>query len=124
MRRLLRCNRKGGAMPRSILVTVVALAAVAGSAGFASANRSPLDATSRPCGISSDGVTISALRPGRYTIVVHDFSRTRFFRLNGPGVARSTTARFDGSTKWAVRFVRGTYRFSCARGSDRTLRVR
>lgn len=123
MRRLLRRIRRG-AMSKGMFVAVLVLAVAAGSARFASANRNPLDATSRPCAISSDGVTISTLRSGRYMVVVHDFSRTRFFRLNGPGVARSTTAHFDGSARWTVRLVRGTYRFSCARRSYGTLHVR
>lgn len=73
------------------------------------------------------GRRISRLRPGRYTIVVRDRSRSHSFHLYGRGVNKRTRIRFAGTTTWQVTFRRGTiYRFRCnahpnrMRGSFRT----
>jgi hypothetical protein len=69
--------------------------------------------------------TISAPsgRPGTYTIVVTDRSRSAGFRLVGPGVNRATSARFVGRMRWALHLAAGTYRFGSTRGSLQQLVV-
>ena len=59
-----------------------------------------------------DGVAVRTLQAGRYTFVVNDTSRTRNFRLVGPGVTRSTSVRGTGRSTWTVSLRRGTYAFS------------
>jgi plastocyanin len=73
------------------------------------------------------GARITRLRPGRYTIVVRDRSRSHSFHLYGRGVNKRTRIRFAGTTTWRVTFARGVrYRFRCnahpirMRGSFRT----
>lgn len=67
-------------------------------------------------GVTAGGVTYAprSLRAGRYRLAVSDRSTKRNFRLRGPGVSRATGVPFRGTTMWAVRLARGTYRF----GSD------
>jgi hypothetical protein len=59
-----------------------------------------------------DGVGVKTLKPGRYTFVVTDTSKTRNFRLVGPGVSKSTSVRGTGRATWTVTLKRGTYTFS------------
>lgn len=73
------------------------------------------------------GARIRRLRPGRYTIVVRDRSRSHSFHLYGRGVNKRTRIRFAGTTTWRVTFRRGVrYRYRCnahpnrMRGSFRT----
>jgi hypothetical protein len=46
-----------------------------------------------------------------YAVTVVDRSRTRGFRLVGPGVDRRTSNAFVGTTTWNLHLVRGTYRY-------------
>ena len=73
------------------------------------------------------GARITRLRPGRYTIVVRDRSRSHSFHLYGRGVNKRTRIRFAGTTTWRLTFRRGVrYRYRCnahpnrMRGSFRT----
>ncbi len=63
--------------------------------------------------LTANGATLSAIRvtAGAYAIRVSDRSKTKGFRLVGPGVSRATSAAFVGTTTWRVRFIHGTYRF-------------
>jgi NitT/TauT family transport system substrate-binding protein len=73
-----------------------------------------------------DGVGVKTLTPGRYTFVVNDTSKTRNFKLAGPGVNRATGVRGVGRATWTVTLKRGTYTFSSAGRPTlkRTFRVR
>jgi plastocyanin len=63
---------------------------------------------------TSRGGRITRLRPGRYTIVVRDRSRSHSFHLYGRGVNKRTRIRFAGTTRWTLTFRRGAvYRFRC-----------
>jgi hypothetical protein len=64
-------------------------------------------------------VSLSARRvaPGRYVVTVRDRSRSRAFRLVGPGVNRRTGRAFTGTASWSLRLRAGTYRY----GDDRRL---
>lgn len=67
----------------------------------------------------------SAVRSGRYRVVVSDRSRAGNFHLAGHGVNKRTGMRFRGSTTWRVRLARGTYRYgSDPTGLRKRLRVR
>jgi NitT/TauT family transport system substrate-binding protein len=73
-----------------------------------------------------DGRSVRTLTEGEYTFVVQDRSRTRSFRLAGPGVRRQTTARFTGRATWTLSLGPGRYTYSST-GSPalrRTFRVR
>jgi hypothetical protein len=59
-----------------------------------------------------DGVPVRTLKPGRYTFVVSDTSKTRNFQLVGPGVTKSTSVRGTGRSTWTLTLKRGTYTFS------------
>lgn len=60
------------------------------------------------------GARINRVRPGRYTIIVRDRSRSHSFHLLGRGVNKRTRIRFAGTTTWSVTFRRGAiYRFRC-----------
>jgi hypothetical protein len=54
---------------------------------------------------------------GTYVISVHDRSAKDGFRIAGPGVSRSTGARFTGTVKWTVTLRKGTYEYGSARFS-------
>jgi len=61
--------------------------------------------------VTASGRRVTALESGKYTIVVNDNSRKRGITLNGPGVRRSTTARYRGRTSWRATFSPGTYTY-------------
>jgi hypothetical protein len=63
--------------------------------------------------LTATGARLSATRAtaGPYAITVTDRSRTRGFRLIGPGLARQTGKAFVGTVTWHVRLVHGTYRY-------------
>jgi plastocyanin len=68
-------------------------------------------------GVTAGGtayVSARSLKAGRYRIVVRDGSKRRNFHLAGRGVNRRTGIAFTGTTTWALRLARGTYRY----GSD------
>jgi hypothetical protein len=57
----------------------------------------------------------SGLSAGKFRIKVSDRSASDGFRLAGPGVTRSTSAKFTGSVTWAVTLKAGIYRFGSLR---------
>jgi hypothetical protein len=63
--------------------------------------------------LTATGAHLSATRAaaGQYAISVTDRSKTRGFRLAGPGVARRTAKAFVGTTTWRVTLARGSYRY-------------
>jgi hypothetical protein len=69
--------------------------------------------------LTAKRVSLSARRvaPGRYVVTVRDRSRSRAFRLVGPGVNRRTGRAFTGTASWSLRLRAGTYRY----GDDRRL---
>jgi NitT/TauT family transport system substrate-binding protein len=73
-----------------------------------------------------DGKPVRTLRPGKYTFVVADTSKTRNFRLVGPGVNKSTSVKGTGRSTWTLTLKKGKYTFgSSGRPAlKRTLTVR
>jgi NitT/TauT family transport system substrate-binding protein len=59
-----------------------------------------------------DGRAVKTLPAGRYTFVVTDTSKTRNFRLAGPGVSKQTSVRGTGRSTWTVTLKKGRYTFS------------
>jgi NitT/TauT family transport system substrate-binding protein len=59
-----------------------------------------------------DGHAVKTLPAGRYTFVVTDTSKTRNFRLAGPGVSKQTSVRGTGRSTWTVTLKKGKYTFS------------
>jgi plastocyanin len=57
------------------------------------------------------GLSAKTVPHGRYAIRVSDRSRSRGFRLAGPGVRRQTAKAFVGTTTWRVTLRKGVYRF-------------
>jgi hypothetical protein len=57
----------------------------------------------------------SGLSAGKFRIKVSDRSATDGFRLAGPGVTRSTSAKFKGSVTWTVTLKAGKYTFGSVR---------
>jgi hypothetical protein len=73
-----------------------------------------------------DGKPVTTLRPGKYTFIVADTSRTRNFKLVGPGVNKSTSVKGTGRSTWTITLKKGRYVFSSSGRPvlKRTLRVR
>jgi PASTA domain/Copper binding proteins, plastocyanin/azurin family len=63
--------------------------------------------------LTRDGVQVTHLPPGPYSIRVRDRSAFHNFHLTGPGLERTTTLDFVGETTWDVTLSEGTYRFVC-----------
>ena len=64
------------------------------------------------------GALVRTLKPGLYTITVRDRSEDHDFRLSGPGVRKSTSVGFVGTTTWKVRLRAGSYSYICGPHSD------
>jgi plastocyanin len=78
-------------------------------------------------GLKQGGKKVTSLKPGRYTFVISDRSRSHNFHLTGPGVNKKTTVPGTGTKTWTVTLRRGTYRFVCdphASGMKGSFRVR
>src|SRR5438093_13713310 len=58
---------------------------------------------------SKAGTTVRAVKAGKYTITVQDFSRAQNFHLVGAGLNVKTSLRHRGSSGWAVVLRAGTY---------------
>jgi plastocyanin len=56
----------------------------------------------------------SGLAAGAFAIVVDDRSATDGFRLSGPGVSKSTGAKFRGKVTWKVTLAAGRYSYGSA----------
>jgi hypothetical protein len=56
---------------------------------------------------TSQGIAVTALVAGRYTIRVDDRSRKVGFHLSGPGVRMGTAARFRGRVSWNITLTGG-----------------
>jgi plastocyanin len=59
------------------------------------------------------GRRVTALRSGRYRIVVRDRSAMHNFHLTGRGVNKRTAVGFRGTRTWTVTLRKGRYRFVC-----------
>lgn len=76
--------------------------------------------------LQTGGLPVTALEDGIYRVRVDDRSSRAGFALAGPGLARSTAARFRGARLWKVMLKPGVYRYgsSAGRSSFTVLRSR
>jgi plastocyanin len=64
--------------------------------------------------LKKNGVLVKKLKPGTYTITVHDKSSIHNFHLFGPGkVDKKTGVPFVGTVVWKVKLVAGKYTYRC-----------
>jgi hypothetical protein len=61
----------------------------------------------------ANGVKVTHLDPGAYTITINDQSDLHNFHLKGPGVNELTSIEGIGKTTWNVTFVDGLYTYNC-----------
>ena len=68
-------------------------------------------------GTDGPGFTITmnktTVKPGAYTIVIHDKSNIHNFHLFGNGVNKRTSVPAIGTTRWTVKLKKGIYKFQC-----------
>lgn len=61
----------------------------------------------------------SGLSAGKARLTISDASATDGFKLNGPGVTRSTGVAFKGTVTWTVTLKAGTYTYSSVKHPTR-----
>ena len=95
-----------------ILVLSIAGLAAAVSVARPASTDGTLQATVGPgysINLTQNGVKVTHLDPGTYTINVNDQADIHNFDLFGPGVKESTGVDTIGTTTWTVTFTNGTY---------------
>jgi len=107
-------------MKKTIGVTLLSLCAglaLAVSAARPAAKAGTLDAVVGPgfsITLMQNGVRVTNLDPGDYTINVDDKSTEHNFHLFGPGsVDQTTQVDAIATTTWHVTFVNGSYTYVC-----------
>jgi plastocyanin len=91
------------------LATAVSVARPASTDGTLQASVGPGYSIS----LTQNGIRVTHLDPGTYTINVNDQADIHNFDLFGPGVKESTDIDTIGTTTWTVTFVDGTYTYVC-----------
>lgn len=56
---------------------------------------------------------VTKLKAGTYVFKIADKSTIHNFHLTGPGVNKSTTVGFQGTTTWKLKLKKGTYKYVC-----------
>jgi plastocyanin len=98
-----------------LILSIAGLAAAVSVARPASADGT-LQATVGPgysINLTQNGVKVTHLDPGTYTINVNDQADIHNFDLFGPGVKESTGIDTIGTATWTVTFTDGTYNYNC-----------
>jgi hypothetical protein len=99
-----------------LLVLSIAGLAAAVSVARPASTDGTLQATVGPgysINLTQNGVKVSHLDPGTYTINVNDQADIHNFDLFGPGVKESTGVDTTGTATWTVTFTDGTYNYNC-----------
>ncbi len=100
----------------SIVIAVVAVAGLVLAAGASSASKK-LVGTVGPgftITLKQGGKMVKKLKPGKYTIVVHDKAASHNFRLKGPGMNKQiTSVGFSGTKTIKVTLKKGKYTYDC-----------
>jgi plastocyanin len=99
-----------------LLALTIAGLAAAVSVARPAATDGTLQATVGPgysINLTQNGVKVTHLDPGMYTINVNDQADIHNFDLFGPGVKESTGVDTTGATTWTVTFSDGTYNYVC-----------
>ena len=99
-----------------LLVLSIAGLAAAVSVARPAVTDGTLQATVGPgysINLTQNGVKVTHLDPGTYTINVNDQADIHNFDLFGPGVKESTGVDTIGTATWTVTFTDGTYNYNC-----------
>ncbi len=99
-----------------LLVLSIAGLAAAVSVARPASTDGTLQATVGPgysINLTQNGVKVTHLDPGSYTINVNDQADIHNFDLFGPGVKESTGVDTTGTATWTVTFTDGTYNYVC-----------
>ena len=99
-----------------LLVLSIAGLAAAVSVARPASTDGTLQATVGPgysINLTQNGVKVTHLDPGTYTINVNDQADIHNFDLFGPGVKESTGVDTTGTATWTVTFTDGTYNYVC-----------
>jgi len=92
------------------LVAAVSVARPASTDGTLTGNVGPGYSIS----LTQNGVKVTHLDPGTYTITVTDQADVHDFHLQGPGVDQATSIEGTGTSTWTVTFTDGgTYDYFC-----------
>ena len=103
-------------MSRISLVLGAALVALSLAVASASAGATKLVGTVGPgftITLTKGGKKVKSLKPGKYSILIHDKSNIHNFHLKGPGLNKLTTVLYVGNKTWAVTLKKGTYKYVC-----------
>ncbi len=99
-------------MVRITLLSAVCAVALA-APGVAHAQLVATVTDSATISLTKDGVPVTHLDPGTYTIEVHDETEMHNFHLSGPDVSEMTSISSAESPTWTVTFGHGAYHFQC-----------
>ena len=109
---------------RSLLLGVVAAAALAATGSGIAASAKTVNGTVGPgftIGLTMQGKKVTKLKAGTaYRFVISDRSDIHDFHLSGPGVNRKTGVATRGHVTWNVTLRPGTYTYR----SDKTKKLR
>jgi plastocyanin len=103
---------------RSLLLGVVAAAALAATGGGMAASAKTVNGTVGPgftIGLTMQGKKVTKLKAGTaYRFVISDRSSFHNFHLSGPGFDRALTdVEFTGTKSFLLKLKKGSYRFVC-----------
>jgi plastocyanin len=103
---------------RSLLLGVVAAAALAATGGGLAASAKTVNGTVGPgftIGLTMQGKKVTKLKAGTaYRFVISDRSSFHNFHLSGPGFDRALTdVEFTGTKSFPLKLKKGSYRFVC-----------
>ncbi|HEX6660228.1 MAG TPA: hypothetical protein VF065_19200 [Ilumatobacter sp.] len=103
---------------RSLLLGVVAAAALAATGSGLAASAKTVNGTVGPgftIGLTMQGKKVTKLKAGTaYRFVISDRSNIHDFHLSGPGYNRVLTdVDFTGTKSFLLKLKKGSYRFVC-----------
>jgi plastocyanin len=103
---------------RSVLLGVVAAAALAATGSGLAASANTVNGTVGPgftIGLTTQGKKVTRLKAGTaYRFLISDRSSIHDFHLSGPGFNRVLTGvEFTGTKSFLLRLKKGSYRFVC-----------
>ena len=109
---------RGTTRTRSLLLGVVAAAALAATGSGSAASAKTVNGTVGPgftIGLTMSGRKVTNLKAGAaYRFVISDRSSIHDFHLSGPGFNRVLTGiEFTGTKTFLLRLRKGSYRFVC-----------
>jgi plastocyanin len=111
-------NMKTTIRTRTLLLALVATAALAATGGGSAATAKTVNGTVGPgftIGLTMQGKKVTKLKSGKpYRFVISDRADIHDFHLSGPGLNRVlTSVEFTGTKTFVLRLKKGTYYFVC-----------